>query len=565
MNGWAGQRLKVYLTEGKIVKEPLPEDLRLNYLGGRGFNSKTIYDGIKPGVDPLGPENMVLVGVGPLNGTAVPASARWTVTSKSALTGGLGDGNGGGDFATELKFAGYDQVVFYGRSPGPVYLWIDDDKVELRDASGIWGKTTGETNEMIKEEHSDRDIRVMCIGPAGENLVRFAKVFANVTRAGGKGGMGAVMGSKNLKAIAVRGSGSVSIARPKEFFKAARRSYEKILASPYLQAFRETGTMFLTRNMESLKSLPTRNLQAGTFEGWEKLTSEVFEANYAIKHKGCSACPVACGHYYEVKEGPYANHGDSNEYGTTYPFGPKCGIDNLEAILLMGTMCDQLGLDTHSSGGIISFAMECWQRGLLKARDTGNLDLAWGNVDSVIELLKRITYRQGFGDVLAEGSFRASKRIEGSEVCLKTVKGLEVSALFLGPFTDMAVALGYAVATRGADHLRGTMPCISSEDRRLKEIFGDPETVQKYMDNPRSIEKKGVFTALNEDGMAMVNALNICCFVVGDTRRKRLVVEDLEELMSTCTGVDMNGDDLMKVGERITNIEKAFNVREGMR
>jgi len=257
MYGWAGQRIKVYLTEGKIVKEPLSEEMRLNYLGGRGFNSKTLFDDVKPGIDPLGPDNVVMVGVGPLNGTAVPASARWTATAKStvAVPGGLGDGNGGGDFSTELKFAGYDQIVFYGRSPKPVYLWVHDDHVEMRDASGIWGKTTLETNYKLWEELGDRDIRVLCIGPAGENRVRMSKVFVNITRTGGKGGMGAVLGSKNVKAVAVRGTGSVKIARPTATCLRAS-CVSKVNSLPFQWAS-------LTRN-PAIHSGTTRGSQAST-------------------------------------------------------------------------------------------------------------------------------------------------------------------------------------------------------------------------------------------------------------------------------------------------------------
>ena len=223
MYGWAGQRLRVYLNEGKIVKEPLSDEVRINYLGGRGSNTKTRFDELKPGIDPLSQDNVFMVGIGPLNGTAAPTAGRWTVTAKSPLTGILGDGNGGGDFATELKFAGYDQIVFYGRSPKPVYLWINDDSVELRDASHLWGKTNGETNKLLWEGLGDREVRVLSIGPAGENLVRITKVFSNMTRCGGKGGMGAVMGSKNLKAVAVRGTGSVKIAKPAEFYQVVKR------------------------------------------------------------------------------------------------------------------------------------------------------------------------------------------------------------------------------------------------------------------------------------------------------------------------------------------------------
>jgi len=563
MYGWAGRRLRVYLTEGKIVKEPLPGDLRENYLGGRGFNSKTLFDELKPGIDPLGPDNVLMVAVGPLNGTAAPASSRWTVTAKSALTDGLGDGNGGGDFATELKFAGYDQIIFYGRSPEPVYLWIDNDRVELREASHLWGKTVRATNNLLTEELSDREVRILCIGPAGENLVRLAKVFSNVTRTGGKGGLGAVMGSKNLKAVAVRGTGAVKIARPAEFFEQVKHAYKKLSASPFLRMFREQGTLFLVRSASEWHALSTRNAQSGYFEGWEKLTSEAFESQYAVKHRGCFACPVSCSHYYRVKDGPYATHGESNEYGTTYPFASKCGVDNLAAVLLMNTICDQLGLDTHSCGNTISFAMDCWEKGLLTVKDTDGLELKWGNADAIIQLLPKIAYRQGFGRLLGEGSFRASKQIQGSESCLRTVKGLEVSALYLGPVTNVAQALAYATSTRGADHLRGGVMLYAMGLPRLAEILGSEMAVKRMVEEPRSIEGKGVLVALDQDFSAFFNSLEVCTWIVGQMHQG-LNPDDLARLLTTCTGDKMTGEDLMKIGERIYNVERAFNIREGM-
>ncbi len=268
MYGWAGQRLRVYLNEGRIVKEPLSEELRLNYLGGRGLNSKTLFDELKPGIDPLGPDNIFCVAVGPLNGSAALGSSRWTASAKStvAVPGGLGDGNGGGDFSTELKFAGYDQVIVYGRSPKPVYLWIDDDHVELRDAAHLWGKTNVETNKLLWEELGDREVRVLSIGPAGENLVRMTKVFTNITRSGGKGGMGAVLGSKNFKAIAVRGTGSVKVAKPVEFFQAVKRDYETKMATPRTRNQMETGSLATLRGAAIVGALSTRNGQSGYFD-----------------------------------------------------------------------------------------------------------------------------------------------------------------------------------------------------------------------------------------------------------------------------------------------------------
>ena len=337
MYGWAGQRLKVYLTEGKIVKEETSEWLRREYLGSRGLNSRVEFDEVRPGIDPLGPENVFIVGAPLLAGTIAPLGAKWTVTAKSPLTGIHGDGSGGGHFAARLRFAGYDQVIVYGRSPQPVYLWIDDGRVELRDASHLWGKTTWETHDLLPEELGDRRISELCIGPAGENLVRTTKVFSDKGRAGGKGGIGAVMGSKNLKAVVVRGTGSIKVAKPEEFYNAARHVYEKLKTSPRYWRFRQAGTLSNIRDRALAGSLTTRNAQSGYFEGWEKVTWEAFEQQYAVRHKGCFGCVTACSHVYEVKEGKYRTCGYANQYGTTYPFTSKIGNDNLAATLKMAT------------------------------------------------------------------------------------------------------------------------------------------------------------------------------------------------------------------------------------
>jgi len=562
MYGWTGQRIKVYLSEGKIVKEPLPEELRLNYLGGRGLNSKTLYDEVKPGIDPLSPDNVFMVGVGPLCGTAAPASSRWTVTAKSAVAvpGGVGDGNGGGDFATELKFAGYDQVIFYGRSPEPVYLWINNDQIELRDAAHLLGKNNVETNKLLWKELGDREVRVLSIGPAGENLVRITKVFSNITRSGGKSGMGAVMGSKNLKAVAVRGTGSVKIARPKEFFQTVKRIYEKLMAIPALQHFMEHGMMSGMTGWNRLRSLPTFNAQKGSFSEAEKLSSEVFHSQFVTKHRGCSACPISCSHYYQVKEGPYAHHGESPEYGTINPYGSKCGISDFPAILLMDRISDELGLDTHTTGNTIAFAMHCWQEGLLTAKDTDNLDLSWGNAEAVLKLLPKIAYREGFGNLLADGSFRASMQIKGSDGLARTVKGLDMGGQYPGPGYSIGLILALAISTKGGDHRRG-LGGSAWGTPILARALGSVEAAARLPTEPRSTEGKGVAVALDHDYQAVVNSQDLCAFIATE---RRLNMEDQAQLISAATGIEMSSDDLMKIGERIENIEKAFNIRERM-
>jgi aldehyde:ferredoxin oxidoreductase len=563
MYGWAGQRLKVYLTEGKIVKEPLSEDLRLEYLGSRGFNSKTLFDEVKPGIDPLSPENVFIVGIGPLAGTIAPGASRWTVTAKSPQTDIFTDGNGGGDFGAELRFAGYEQIIVYGRSPKPVYLWINNDHVELRDASRLWGKTTWDTHNLLVEELGDREIRELSIGPAGENQVRIAKLYANTTRAGGKGGIGAVMGSKNLKAVVVRGTGSVKIANPEELHKATKHCYEKLETSPFHRGLRDKGTYMFFDNVHQKRSLATRNSQAGYIEGWGKLTWGAFESQYAVKHTGCFACPLSCCQYYQVKEGPYTTHGCASQYGTIYPFASRIGSVNLAAALMLTTMCDRLGLDTHSCGATISFAMEAWQRGLLTAEDTDGLDLSWGNIDVVIQLVRKIAYREGFGNILAEGSWRASKQIKGSGVCLNTAKGLECSSYFPGEGAPRIKALGYATAPVGGSIHRGYGGWGGAIRSHPKVRNALSEEVFKRLGDPHSYEGQGVVLAVENDYIAALGSLGLCLFF-GGGGGTGLDHNDIAWLFSATTGFEMDGDGLLKVGERIFTVERAFNIREGM-
>ncbi|MBI4284931.1 MAG: aldehyde ferredoxin oxidoreductase family protein [Chloroflexi bacterium] len=562
MFGWAGQRLRVYLTEGKIVKEALSEELGRSYLGGRGLNSQALLEEVPPHADPLGPDSVLAVATGTLVGTLTPAAARWTVSARSPLTNGFGDGNGGGDFGAALKFAGYDQVIFYGQSPKPVYLLIDGDRVALKDASHLWGKTLSEMRDLLVKELESPQISYLAIGPAGENLALITKMFCN-TRAGGKGGMGAVAGSKKLKAIVVtRTTKSIEVARPADFLAAAKRAHRKVAASPFRKMMREGGSLNWTRGEIARGCMPTRNMQAGYFEGWENLTAEVYLKRYMFKPLTCFACPIQCTSYFRVKDGPYATSGSNPQYGTVYPFTAKLGIDNLEFALKATTICDDLGMDTHLCGAVISFAMEAWQRGLLTSEDTDGLDLSWGNAEAVIKLLPRIAYRQGFGAVLADGSKKAAEQIPGSDVCLVQIKGMDVSHMYPGPGEGRDWQLAYSTATRGPDHLRGSGG-YGKGNPRLVKILGEAGA-QALLD-PQNYKGQGVNIALSNYFAGAVHSLGLCTRATAVYGAKHALLDeyDLAELFSTATGIDMSGDDLMKAGERICNVERLFNVREG--
>lgn len=566
MYGWTGQRLKVYLTEGKIIKEETPEWLRRDYLGGRGLNARTLFDEVKPGIDPLSPANVFIVGTGPIVGTLAPGACRWTATAKSPLTSVFGDGCGGGDFSAELKFAGFDQVIFYGKSPKPVYLWINDDRVELRDASHLWGKDIWETHHLLVKELGEHELREISIGPAGENKVRFASIQANLSRTAGRSGMGTVMGSKNLKAMAVRGTGSIKIAKPREFFEVAKYAVDKIITTPLSRVYMEEGSLYLVRLLSTLGMSPTRNYQTTWIEAVDKLSTEAFEREYAVRHRGCFACPTQCSHYYEVKQGPFASHGEGVDYASQGNMGARCGNDNLASILYANTLCDQLGVDSISCGGAISFAMEAWQRGLISANDTDGLDLSWGNADSIIQLIRKIAYREGFGNLLAEGTQLASQKINGSSAFVMTIKGLE--GIALDPRASKGDALALATSTRGADHLRGLTAFIlphgpPTEDgceRAFGDILGRERA--RSLANPRGYQGWGGLMFLCQNNYAALNSLEICNRMTGP---HGLDMEDLAKLFSTATGMDMDGRELQKVGERVFNVEKAFNIREGLR
>ncbi|MBI4285818.1 MAG: aldehyde ferredoxin oxidoreductase family protein [Chloroflexi bacterium] len=562
MHGWAGQRLRVYLTEGKIVKEAVSEELGLRYLGGRGLNSRVLLEEMPPHANPLGPDSVLAVATGTLSGTFAPASARWTVSAKSPITMGFGDGNGGGDFAAGLKFAGYDQVIFYGQSPKPVYLLIDGDHVALKDATHLWGKTLSETRDLLVKDLGGQEISYLAIGPAGENLSLVTKVFCN-TRAGGKGGMGAVAGAKKLKAIVVCGTTRpVKVARPADFYNAVKRAHRKVSASPFFKMMREGGSLNWMRISANNGCMPARNMQAGYFEGWQKLTAEVYEKHYAVKPLTCFACPIRCSSYFRVKEGSYATFGSNQQYGTIYPFTVRLGIDNMEFALKATTVCDELGLDTHLCGAVISFAMEAWQRGLLSLEDTDGLDLSWGNIEAVMKLLPKVAYREGFGAVLADGSKKASEQIPGSEVCLVQVKGMDVSHMYPGPGEGRDWQLAYSTATRGPDHLRGSGG-YGKDNPRLVKILG--EAGAKALLDPQNYKGQGVNIALSNYFAGIVHSLGLCTRVTGVYGAKNNLLDeyDLAELFSTATGIDASGDDLMKAGERICNVERLFNVREG--
>ncbi len=565
--GWAGTVLRVNLTNGTIRRQPLDKKLALNYLGGRGLNSKILYDELEVGINPLGPENKVIFGIGPANGTRAPGSNRYTVSALSPLSGTIGDGNAGGSWGAMLKYAGYDAVVIEGRSSKPVYLWIDDDVVEIRDASHLWGRTTWETEDIIREEVGDPDINIASIGPAGENLVLYACVINDKARAAARCGIGAVMGSKKLKAVAVRGTKGVRVADPRELREVVEKNHEALMMDEaYYKAFSTEGTTSLIMMYNQMGALPTRNFQKGTFEDAEKISADVFMRKYAIRSVACFGCPLHCSHWYKIEGGPYSETiGEGLEYETICGFGSRCGNSDFDSIIVAHELCNKYGLDTISTSGSIAFAMECYEKGLLTKEDTEGMEIKWGDSELIIELVHKIAKREGFGDFLAQGVKKMAERIgKEAQKFAPEVKGVEI--INVDPRGPKAWALAFAVSTRGADHLRAfPIGEFHFPPDLAKDMFGSEEAVDLF-----GVKGKGRLVAWHENVRAVHDSLEICVYNTARTPVSREVIkhalffpEALARLIHAVTGISLTKKDVLKIGERIVNIERLFNAKRG--
>jgi len=574
MYGWMGKILEVDLTKARVDERPLPKSTAIGYLGGRGINMRIIWDLLGPKrIDPLSPENVQVIGAGPLIGTLSPASGRFSISARrgtESMT--FGDSNAGGFWGPELKYAGYDHIVLRGASEKPVYLWITDEYAELRDASHLWGKTTSETDEIIKEDHGDSGIHTFCIGPAGENLVKYACVMADARRAAGRTGMGCVMGSKKLKAIAVRGTQGVKIAKPEQFEEALRGVTEVFHNCSSIENSIRYGTLILPSYSNPGGHFTTRNSQTGTFEGAEKLLVDYVFPRYYLKDRACFSCPVRCTKVFEISDGPYKGlRYDKVEYNTTYSFGSNVGNDYWPAILKASELCNDYGLHVDGTGFSIAWAMECFEKGLLTSEDTDGLDLTWGNYEVVLTLIRKIARREGFGNILAEGPKRAAEKINrGTEKYVHSVKGMTL-------YGDMRArqgwGLAYCVSTRGPDHLRGT-PAIE-----FKGLYASPEDVQKELDeppeevpitkdsiNPLSLKNKGPIIVWFEHLMAIADSAGICKTMTawGGGGLGSLKFKEMGKLVSAVTGIDFSASRLKTIGERIYNLERAMNAVDGI-
>jgi aldehyde:ferredoxin oxidoreductase len=546
--GYVGKILEVDLTSQKIQKASTEKYFSVDlFVGGKGLGSLVLWRELKPHTEPFSPENLLVFSTGPLTGTLCP-SARMCIITKSPLTNTFCDSHVGGHLGPEIKFAGYDAIIVRGKSQRPVYLWVGNEEVEICDAKHLWGLDTFQTEERIRKERKDLTIRVACIGPAGEHLVKFALVNTERYRQAGRGGVGAVMGSKNLKALAVKGSGQIRIHSLEAFTQVAKEAREAVLKNQTIRARRRWGTTRSVLYSSDQDLFPTRNFSEATFEEAENLSAEVFEKRFWVKHKACHGCPVNCGKLGVVRSGIYAGTVvEGAEYETATLLGANCGISNHEAVAHANMLCDKLGLDTISAGNVIAFAMECYERGILTQKETDGLQLNFGNEQALTEVMQKIANREGVGNLLAEGVKRLSERLgEKTRDFAMHVKGLELPGWGIRAAPGMGLA--YATADRGGCHMRAW-----TISREVSGIAPDGSPIDRY-----SIKKRAEIVKAQQDYYAACDCLVACQFVKDAVGKERYV-----RMLNAATGMKMTVVEFVRVGERVWNLVRMFNIREG--
>ena len=564
--GYAGNIADVDLTKSKVDIKPLNLDFARQYLGGTGFAARILWDRVKPDTDPFDPENPLIFGVGPVTGAFFSPSGRFMVAYKSPLTGLWGEAHCGGHWGPQLKYAGFDMVVIQGRAPKPVYLMIRDGDVSIRDAGHLWTRDTMETTDIIREEHGDNEIEVAAIGIAGEKRVRYAAIIASYYRAAGRGGAGAVMGSKNLKAVAARGFGGVKVANPGKFMAASRKGYEQMTTGKWGEMNEESlgkyGTTNLVTAIGEIGRLPTKNHTTGVFADADAIGPETIRQKYRTSREACFGCALQCKFTSEVKSGPYQVITGGPEYETLMAFGSNCLNNNLESILYLNQLCNKYGIDTISTGCTIAFLFEAAEHGLISSKEADGLDLSWGNEKTIVALTEKIAHREGIGDLLAEGSLRAAQKIgKGAERYAIHVKGMEASGQ--DPRPQQSVGLTYATNVRGADHLR-SLSCyeeLGFPDVAI-ERFGE-QHASEVMDL-HSTTFKGHLIKDQEDLYVLVDSVILCKY--GTMWPPVYYFDIMAEMLEPLTGFKEFGDlkQLRLVAERISNLRRAFNVREGV-
>ncbi len=540
MYGYRGTVLRINLSTGDIKKEALDKELAKQYLGGRGLAEKMFANEVDHKIEPFDVDNKLFIAAGPLSGVqTVPTGGRYMVITKSPLTGTIASSNSGGRWGAELKFAGYDMVIIEGKSEKPVYISIVDEEVTIKDAAHLWGKMTSETTEMLLKENNEK-AKVLNIGPGGEKLSRIAAVMNDLDRAAGRSGVGAVMGSKNLKAIVVKGSSKPEVADKDKLKEVVKRVNEKIRENGVTgQGLPTYGTAVLVNIINENGVFPANNFQQSTFAQAEEISGETLADKYLVKRVGCYGCPIACGRHCKVDDiesgGP--------EYETVWGFGADCGVSDLAAVIKANYWCNEVGLDTISASATIAAAMELYQRGLIKDDELDGLSLEFGNAEAVIEWTKRMGLREGLGDKMAEGSYRLGEMYGAPEYSM-SVKKQELPAY--DPRAIQGQGLAYATSNRGGCHVRAYL--ISPE------ILALPEKLDRFEANG-----KPEWVKIFQDLTAAIDSTGMCLFT-----SFAMNADDYADIINAVTGDDYDAASLLATGDRIWNMEKLFNIDSGL-
>lgn len=549
MYGWHLKILRVNLTTRTVKTEDVDPKIARDYLGGRGWAIHYLYKEMDPAVDPLSPENMLIFATGPLTATPAPTGNRYMVVTKSPLTGALAHSNSGGEFPTWMKRTGFDLFIFEGRASEPVYVLVNEDQVEVRSAAHVWGKDTHETTDILKAETSE-EARVACIGPAGENLALMAAIMNDKHRAAARSGVGAVMGSKNLKAVVAMGNKNPPL-HDTEGMRAISVETSKNVGADVKKGsnMRIYGTSYVPQVTNTLGILPTRNFLQGTFEHVHNVDGDALKDQYLIRHTPCYRCPLSCGRLTEVPDGPYKGKGEGPEYETISSLGTGCGVSNLAALVKANYLCNEYGMDTITTGMTIAVAMEMYEKGYISEELIG-MPLKFGDHDAMIAMIKKMAYNEGFGKDLAMGSYRLAEKYGHPELAVTTRK-----QEFPGydPRGSQGMGLLYATSNKGASHMEG--------DVAYEEVFGVP-----VKENPHSTEGKPELVKHFQDSFALIDSSGLCVFVairyVFD--KNRLIwPQTLAAMMNLSTGAGYTPEEVMKAADRVYTLERMFLIKAG--
>ncbi|MBN2243486.1 MAG: aldehyde ferredoxin oxidoreductase family protein [Acidobacteria bacterium] len=558
--GYAGKILFIDLSKGSIEETDVPEKTYREFIGGYGLGIRTLYERMKPGADPLGPENMLGFVAGALTGTSVPGSGRYGVVTKSPLTGAWCESNGGGAFGPEMKTAGFDAIFFTGVSPAPVYLSVKDGRAMLMDASGCWGRDTYETDDWIRERIGDPRVKIAAIGPSGEAKSLLAGIVNEKGRLAARGGVGAVMGSKRLKAVAVRGGArKIPVADQKKLKEAEARYLSVIKASEFAGGLTAAGTGGALSFLVSIGDSPVKNWRLSGLESMP--TAVKLDSGNMDKYKksayGCRACPIRCGAIIEQKAGPFAIPDEMHrpEYESLAALGSLLVNDNLESVIKANDICNRYGIDTISTGTAIAFAMECYENGLISPGDAGGLDLTWGNAEAVVALTERIAKREGLGAVLSDGPSKAAERIgKGSEKFAMAVRGKGIA--FHDPRMSPAGGTAFIADANPAHHMNSQ---ITGMLENGAPIGTDPALQAPKMNPFADFDRKGPMYAIGASYHQLLDSSGMCALYTVNTPPP-----DLAELIARVTGWDFGWEEALKAGRRILTLRQAFNAREGL-